>query len=113
MRYLRLFAAFVRAEAQLGIEYRVNLALDALNELVIVVTSVAAVLVLFDHTPVLNGWTLPQMLVLLGVYYVVQGAQALVFEVSFERFMEHVRLGTLDFILLKPASSQFMVSVRH
>jgi ABC-2 type transport system permease protein len=27
--------------------------------------------------------------------------------------MEHVRLGTLDFILIKPANSQFMVSVRH
>ena len=113
MRYLRLLGAFVRAEVQLALEYRANLALDALNELVIVLTSVAAVLVLYDHTPALNGWTLPQMLVLLGVYYVVQGAQALVFEVSFERFMEHVRLGTLDFTLLKPANSQFMVSVRH
>jgi ABC-2 type transport system permease protein len=36
-----------------------------------------------------------------------------VFETSFERFMEHVRLGTLDFILIKPADSQFMVSARH
>jgi ABC-2 type transport system permease protein len=113
LRYLRLFAAFVRAEAQLGLEYRANLALEGLNELVTVVTSVAAVLVLYDHTTQLNGWTLPQMLVLLGVYYLVQGAQAMVFEVSFERFMEHVRLGTLDFTLLKPANSQFMVSVRH
>jgi ABC-2 type transport system permease protein len=113
MRYLRLFGAFVRAETQLGLEYRANLALEALNELVIVLTSVAAVLVLYDHTNQLNGWTLPQMLVLLGVYYLVQGAQAMVFEVSFERFMEHVRLGTLDFILVKPVNSQFMVSVRH
>jgi ABC-2 type transport system permease protein len=36
-----------------------------------------------------------------------------VFEASFERFMEHVRLGTLDYILIKPANSQFMVSARH
>src|ERR671933_2839090 len=113
MRYLRLFAAFVRAETQLALEYRANLALEALNEVVIVFTSLAAVLVLYDHTNQLNGWTLPEMLVLLGVYYVVQGAQAMVFEASFERFMEHVRLGTLDFTLLKPANSQFMVSLRH
>ncbi|HYY87869.1 MAG TPA: ABC-2 family transporter protein, partial [Chloroflexota bacterium] len=106
MRYLRLLAAFVRVEIQFALEYRVNLALDALHELVVVGTSVAAVLVLYSHTSALNGWTLPEMLVLLGVYYVVQGAQGLVFEVSFERFMEHVRLGTLDFILLKPANSQ-------
>jgi ABC-2 type transport system permease protein len=113
MRYLRLLAAFTRAEAQLALEYRANLVLDMLNELVVVLTSLAALLVLYSRTSVLNGWTLPQMFVLLGVYYIVQGAQALVFEVSFERFMEHVRMGTLDFILLKPANSQFVVSVRH
>jgi ABC-2 type transport system permease protein len=53
------------------------------------------------------------MIVLLGVYYILQGAQSVIFELSFERFMEHVRLGTLDFILLKPVNSQFMVSARH
>jgi ABC-2 type transport system permease protein len=47
------------------------------------------------------------------VYYVVQASVSLVFEPSFERLMEHVRLGTLDFTLLKPASAQFLVSVRH
>jgi ABC-2 type transport system permease protein len=61
----------------------------------------------------MNGWTLGQMVVLLGVYYIVQGAEELVLQPSFERFMEHVREGTLDFILLKPVSSQFMVSFRH
>ncbi len=61
----------------------------------------------------MNGWTLAQMLVLLGVFYVVQGVGELAFSPSFQRFMEHVRLGTLDFVLLKPASSQFLVSVRH
>jgi ABC-2 type transport system permease protein len=61
----------------------------------------------------MNGWTLPQMVVLLGVFYAVQGVEELVFQPSFQRFMEHVRQGTLDFVLLKPVSSQFMVSFRH
>jgi len=94
-------------------EYRSNLLLSLLEEVVIVVTSYAAVLILFNHTGAINGWTLAQMTVLLGVYYIIQGAQAVVFEMSFERFMEHVRMGTLDFILIKPVDSQFMVSTRH
>jgi ABC-2 type transport system permease protein len=113
VRYLRLLVLFARIELQFAVEYRANLFLDLFEEVIIVVTSLFAVLVLFDHTGVINGWTLPQMLVLLGVYYVIQGAQAVVFETSFERFMEHVRLGTLDFILIKPVDSQFMVSARH
>jgi ABC-2 type transport system permease protein len=113
MRYLRLLGLFMRTELQFAIEYRANLMLSLIEEIVVVSTSLAAVLILFNHTGVINGWTLPQMIVLLGVYYIVQGAQAVVFEASFERFMEHVRMGTLDFILIKPVDSQFMVSTRH
>ena len=113
MRYLRLLALFARVELQFALEYRANLVLDLFEELIIVVTSLLAVLVLFSHTTVINGWTEGQMIVLLGVYYLIQGVQSVVFDPSFERFMEHVRLGTLDFILIKPVNSQFMVSTRH
>jgi ABC-2 type transport system permease protein len=113
VRYLRLLAIFARTELQFALEYRVNLLLDVAQEFVIVLTSLTAVLVLFSHTGVINGWSLPEMIVLLGVYYVVQGAQAMLLETSFERFMEHVRLGTLDYILIKPVNSRFMVSTRH
>ena len=113
MRYFRLLRLFAEVELQFALEYRANLLLDLFEEVVIVVTSLAAVLVLFSHTGVINGWSFGQMIVLLGVYYIVQGAQSVIFETSFERFMEHVRLGTLDFILIKPVNSQFMVSARH
>lgn len=113
VRYLRLMAIFARSELQFAMEYRFNLLLEIMQIVVVSATSIAAVLVLFAYTDVMNGWTLPQMVVLLGVYYVVQGVEELVFQPSFQRFMEHVRLGTLDFTLLKPASGQFLVSFRH
>jgi ABC-2 type transport system permease protein len=53
------------------------------------------------------------MLVLLGVFYLVSGVEGLVFEPSVTRLMEDVRLGTLDFTLLKPASSQFLATLRY
>src|SRR5207247_11114728 len=43
----------------------------------------------------------------------VQGFGALVRAPRFERFMGHVRLGMLDFALLKPESAQFLVTLRH
>jgi ABC-2 type transport system permease protein len=90
-----------------------NLLLDLFEEVAVVVTSLLAVFVLFSHTGVLNGWTVGQMVVLLGVFYVIQGTQSVFFETSFERFMEHIRLGTLDYVLIKPVNSLFMVSARH
>ncbi len=113
MRYLRLLALFFRTELAYELEYRTNLALELLQMVVIITTSVAAVLVLFNYTTVLNGWDLGAMLVLLGCFYLVQGFGELVLQSSFEKFMEHVRLGTLDFALLKPASAQFLVTLRH
>src|SRR5919201_3380414 len=113
LRYLRLLGHFARTELQYELEYRVNLALEVVQILAIMTTSIGAVLVLFDYTQVMNGWTLPQMFVLLGVYYVVQGVVDMVFEPSVEKLLEHVRLGTLDYTLLKPIESQFLVSVRH
>lgn len=110
---MRLLRLFIRTELQFALEYRVNLLLEVMQMVVVAGTSIAAVLILFTYTEVMNGWTLAQMIVVLGVYYVVQGAEELVMQPSFERFMEHVREGTLDFILLKPVSSQFMVSFRH
>jgi ABC-2 type transport system permease protein len=112
-RYLRLLRLFASTELQYSLAYRVNLALEIVSMLVVAGTSVAAVLILFSYTTVMNGWTLGQMVVLLGVYYTVQGVEELVMQPSFQRFMEHVREGTLDFILIKPVSSQFMVSFRH
>ncbi len=113
MRYLRLLGLFARTELQFELAYRVNFAIDVLSLVMVIATSVGAVLILFAYTPALGGWTLPQMLVLLGVFYIVQGVSELVFIPSFERFMEHVRLGTLDFILIKPTNSQFMISTRY
>jgi ABC-2 type transport system permease protein len=113
VRYLRLLALFFSTELQFEIEYRANLIMDIVQTVVIIATSVAAVLVLFTYTDVMNGWNLGAMLVLLGCFYLVQGFAELVLAPSFEKFMEHVRLGTLDFALLKPLSAQFLVTLRQ
>jgi len=112
-RYARIFRSFLSTEFQFEMEYRTNFFMGIFEMLLVVGTSLAAVLVIFSHTGSLNGWSLPQMVALTGVYYLVQGGVNIVFSPSFERLMEHVRQGTLDFTLLKPASAQFLVSTRH
>ena len=102
-----------RLEAQFELAYRANFAFDVLRQLVITGTSLGAVFILFSYTNTLNGGTLPAMIVLLGVFYVVQGAGDLVFMPSAQQLIEHVRLGTLDFVLLKPIDAQFFVSLRR
>ncbi|MBI2773928.1 MAG: ABC-2 family transporter protein, partial [Chloroflexi bacterium] len=113
IRYFRILRTFFVAELKNEAAYRLNLVLGVVEMLLVTGTSLGAVLVLFTHTSSLNGWTLPQMIALTGVYYLIQGGVNIVFSPSFEKLMEHVRQGTLDFTLLKPASAQFLVSTRH
>ena len=112
-RYLRIIRTFMAAELKNEMAYRLNLLLGIFEMLLVMGTSIGAVLVLYTHTTSLNGWTLPQMIALTGVYYVLQGGVNLVFAPSFEKLMEHVRMGTLDFTLLKPANAQMLLSTRH
>ncbi|HEV2251397.1 MAG TPA: ABC-2 family transporter protein, partial [Candidatus Limnocylindria bacterium] len=113
IRYVRIVRTFMGAEMQNELAYRLNFFLGIFEMVLVIGTSIGAVLVLFSQTNTLNGWSLPQMIALTGVYYLVQGGVNLVFSPSFEKLMEHVRQGTLDFTLLKPANSQFLVSTRH
>lgn len=113
LRYLRLLARFARVDLQYELEYRANLVVELVEMAVVIATSIGAVLILFTYTQEINGWTLAEMLVLLGVFYVVQGVEETLFQPSAEKLMEHVRMGTLDFTLLKPVNSQFLASLRH
>jgi ABC-2 type transport system permease protein len=112
-RYLRIIRTFMAAELKNEMAYRLNLVLGIFEMLLVIGTSLGAVLVLYTHTTSLNGWTLPQMIALTGVYYLIQGGVNIVFSPSFEKLMEHVRMGTLDFTLLKPANAQMLLSTRH
>jgi ABC-2 type transport system permease protein len=112
-RYLLIAAIFLRTEVQYAMAYRANFTFGIVRLLIVVGTSIGAALVLFQYTTAMNGWTLPEMIALLGVYYTVQGLADVMFMPSVTKLLEQVRLGTLDFVLLKPANSQFLVSTRY
>ncbi len=70
-------------------------------------------LALVDMHGALNGWNAGQLLVLLGVYQLVGGIISMLIQPGMREFMSQIRLGTLDFTLLKPVDAQFLVSARR
>jgi viologen exporter family transport system permease protein len=108
---LRLFGVFLRVGILNELEYRVNFYVQLLQSAVGLVIGLAGLGVVFSHTDTLGGWSPDELLALLGIYFLVQGAVQLVIEPSMQRFMEDVRQGTLDFTLTKPEDSQLLVSM--
>jgi len=113
MEPLRLFWLFVKTSVINDTEYRTDFFAQILVTLLGIGAQLAAVGVIFMHTPRLAGWSLPQVLVLLGVYNFMYGLIGALIAPNMRQLLEDVRQGTLDFALLKPVDSQFLVSVRQ
>ncbi len=110
---LRLFRVFLRIGTLNEMAYRLNFVVQTFETLVGLFMTMSAVYLVFRQTDDLGGWNVWQLLVLVGVYYLVLGIIRMVIAPSFEMMMQDVRTGELDFTLLKPVDSQLLVSIRE
>jgi len=111
-RALRLLAVFYRTSIQTDMEYRADFFARILASILGLITTIGSLAIAFQYTPDLKGWTLPQALVLLAMYYVMDGLIEMFIAPNMREIMNQVREGTLDFVLLKPVSAQFMATFR-
>jgi ABC-2 type transport system permease protein len=114
--YLGLLPAFVRASIQEAVAYRANFWISLLHAALNFATGVLGLLVLFGQVEQIRGWDLPAALALLGVYLTLGGLRSLVFGPSLDSLAGmdgDVWSGRLDYTLLQPVATQFLVSVRR
>ena len=64
----------------------------------------------FQQRATVRGWTFPEALVVVGCFSLMKGVLEGAISPSLTSVVEHVRKGTLDFLLLKPVDAQFLVS---
>jgi ABC-2 type transport system permease protein len=110
LRYLRLLGVQVRASTVLALQYRTEFFGGAFLALFWVGWSLVPILVVFGHREEVAGWSYPEALVVLGWFSLMKGVLEGAVNPSLTTVVEHVRKGTLDFVLLKPADAQFLVS---
>ncbi|CAN5200148.1 ABC-2 family transporter protein [soil metagenome] len=94
-------------------QYRANFVVQLLQSVVQVGTGLIVLSLIFDRTANLNGWTRPQLLVLMGIFTLVGGLIGFWIEPNMGRVMADVRLGTFDYVLTKPVDSQLLSSARE
>ncbi len=112
MRFLKLFTVFFRTSIQTDIEYRADFFTRILASLLGLLTTVGGLSVTFQYTSAIKGWSFPQVLVLVAVYYLMDGLIETFIAPNMRQIMSQVRDGTLDFVLLKPVSPQFLATFR-
>ena len=113
MRYLKLFRVFFHTSIQTDMEYRADFFARIVAACLALVTTLGGLSVVFQYTNSIRGWNLAQVVVLLAVYYLLNGLIEMFIAPNMRQIMEQVRQGTLDFVLLKPVSSQFLATFRQ
>src|SRR5512142_2110446 len=112
-RYMSLLRVFVGVGLLNELQYRANLALELANSGISLLISLGSLAVIYSHTDSLGGWRPAELVMLTGVYYVIAGTMETFVGPGMRRLADDVRVGTLDYALTKPVSSQFYVSFRQ
>ncbi len=110
MRYLRLLAIQLRTSLVLSMQYRVEFVLDAFIEVFWMATAIIPLVVVYGARDVVAGWSFGESLIVMGWFTFLQGVLEGAVNPSLLTVVEHIRKGTLDFVLIKPADAQFLVS---
>lgn len=110
MRYLRLLGVEVRLSIAMGAQYRWNFAFDGAVAILWTALGLVPLWVAFHARPAVEGWTFDSALLVIGWFTLLRGVLDGAVNPSLIQVVTHIREGTLDFVLLKPADAQFLVS---
>ncbi|MGQ9814064.1 MAG: ABC transporter permease [Candidatus Roseilinea sp.] len=113
MRYLKLFALFLKASFLVELEYRANFVARAMLSVFWAGVTLVGAGVFYAHTETIGGWTFNEALTIIGLFTFMGGFIQTFLQPNVQRIIEMIRLGTLDFVLTKPVNSQFMASLRY
>ncbi|WP_172188131.1 ABC transporter permease [Microcoleus asticus] len=109
-RYLHVLKLFWGAAIAAELEYRINFVLATISSLGNLAGSLFGLFLFYRTGYRFSGYSWEEALVVLGIFTLLQGFSSTFLEPNLSRIVDRVQQGTLDFVLLKPISSQFWLS---
>ena len=109
--YWRIYRTFFKSSFARELQFRVNFIAKMLQNTVWFGFFLVVLFVVYANVKTIAGWDRREAQILGATLYIVSSLNNLL-AASLLEIPNHVRQGTLDFILTKPVDSQFWVSVR-
>ena len=107
---LKLLSTLFKINLQQTLAYRADTIVNVLMNLLWLGWELLSLQIIFSNTASLSGWGLGEMIVLLGVWRLMNVILAGLIWPNTARFNASLRDGTFDYLLLLPANSQLLVS---
>ena len=112
-RYLRIYAALWKNSVTREMSFKSNFLLWIVVEMLWFGLQLCFIGVLYLHTDHIGTWTKWQVVMLIGASHLIQQIFQAFFLVNCTNLSELVRTGKLDFLLLLPVNTRFVVSLRQ
>src|SRR5512136_749868 len=112
-RYLRIYAALWKNSVSREMGFKTNFLLWIFVESLWFGLQLCFIGVLYLHTDHIGTWTKWQVVLLIGASHFIQQIYQAFFLVNCTNLSELVRTGKLDFLLLLPVNTRFVVSLRQ
>lgn len=110
MRYWKLLTTLFKVNIQMSLAYRADTVVNILLNLMWLGWELLGLSIIFNNTETLGGWGPGELIALLGVFRLVNTMMAALIWPNTERFNQSVRDGSLDYTLLQPVNSMFLVT---
>lgn len=113
--YLRIFFAFARNSLIRDMTFRSNFLLDCVSSLSWLLMNLGFYLIVFHHVQSIGlntGWGRNEFFVFLATTWLINSLIQAFLMPNAQEFSELIRTGGLDFALLKPVDTQFLISFR-
>jgi ABC-2 type transport system permease protein len=110
--YPTVLKRFLSTALAAELEYRINFVIATLTSLGNLAGSLFGLALFYQTGYSFEGWSWEEALVVLGVFTLLQGFSTTFLAPNLNQIVKQVQQGTLDFVLLKPISSQFWLSMR-
>jgi ABC-2 type transport system permease protein len=112
-RYASIYGALWRNSVVREMQFKTNFILWIFVELLWFALQLTFIAVIYSHTDHIADWTKWQVILLMGTSNLIQQFfSALVFS-NLTQLSELVRTGKLDFMLLLPINTRFLISLRQ
>src|SRR5512134_586772 len=110
MRTLKLLSAFLKVNVQLALAYRADTVVNILLNLMWLGWELLSLSIIFNNTETIGGWDFGELIALLGVFRLVHTLMIALIWPNTEKFNQSIRDGSMDYTLLQPINSMFLVT---
>jgi len=112
-RYLKLYGALWKNSVVREMGFKTNFLLWIVVELLWFALQLAFVAVIYQHTERIGDWSKWQVVFLFGTSHFIQQIFGALFLSNCIQLSEHIRTGRMDFFLLLPINTRFLISLRQ